>query len=88
MLSSNLCGIVAQHDDLDRIEHLSNFALVVKSTTQFWILGVQPSGKVCKRDKANHERILSRPKICNHEIIGEGKIFSSLRISFDYLCEL
>ena len=25
MLSSNLCGIAAQHDDLDQIEHLSNF---------------------------------------------------------------
>ena len=88
MLPSNLCGIVAQHDDLDRIEHLSNFGMVVKSTTWLWILGVQPSGKVCKGDKTNHQRILSRPQICNHETIRESKIFSSLRISFDYLCKL
>ena len=32
MLSSNLCGIVAQHDHLDWIYHLSNFGMVSKST--------------------------------------------------------
>ena len=57
ILPSNLCGIVAQHDDLDWIKYLSNFGMVVKSTTQLWILGVQPSGKVCKGDKTKHQRI-------------------------------
>ena len=33
MLPLNLGGIVAQHDDLDWIEHLSNFGMVAKSTT-------------------------------------------------------
>ena len=88
MLPSNLCGIVAQHDDLDQIEHLSSFGMVAKSTSQLWILCVQPSVKVWKRDKTKHQRILSRPKICNHESIREGKIFSSLRISVNYLCKL
>ena len=33
MLLLNLCGIVAQHDDLDWIKHLSNSGMVAKSTT-------------------------------------------------------
>ena len=76
------------YDDLDWIDHLSNFGVVAKLTTCLWILGVQPSGKVRKQDKTNHQKILSRPKICNHETIREGKIFLSLRISFDYICKL
>ena len=75
MLPSNLCCFVAQHNDLDRIEHLSNFGIVAESTTQLWIISAQLSGKVCKRDKTNHQRIFSRSKICNHETICIIKIF-------------
>ena len=88
MLPSNLCGIAAQYDDLDWIKHFSNFGMVAKSTTKLWILNVQPSGKVCKQDKTNHQRIWSRPKLCNHETIRAGKIFLSLWIPYDYFCKL
>ena len=33
MLLSNICGIVAKHDDLDWMEHLSNFGMFAKSAT-------------------------------------------------------